>query len=354
MLYHVFSSGILADAGTLKPFATWELPWLLPVTFGFTGVYLFFVISGFCIHLRWAKSQAAGLETDSLDFFAFWKRRFKRLYPAYLAALLLFISAEYYLGTLQFDSFFTWDLVSHVLMIHNLDNRTVYSMNGVFWTLAIEEQLYLLYFALMFLRKRLGWAWTLGICFAARVGWAGLVFAIYRSTGFGLPFSESSLSNWSTWALGALAVEAFLGVVKLPRWTRSPVVGFTCLVLAAGIYLLDWVGPKTGTAHNLAWLVSQPLFGFSFFVILGWFVSLEYRPAVSGTTIFRVLAYVGLFSYSIYLIHEFVFLFIPADAIFLRIVSAVAFAWLFYLLFERPFMGLRRSKTELPIPATGF
>jgi peptidoglycan/LPS O-acetylase OafA/YrhL len=31
-------------------------------SFGYIGVFLFFVISGFCIHLQWAKSKASGLE----------------------------------------------------------------------------------------------------------------------------------------------------------------------------------------------------------------------------------------------------------------------------------------------------
>ena len=31
-------------------------------SFGYIGVFLFFVISGFCIHLQWAKSRAAGID----------------------------------------------------------------------------------------------------------------------------------------------------------------------------------------------------------------------------------------------------------------------------------------------------
>ncbi len=38
----------------------------------------------------------------------------------------------------------------HLLMLHNLDPNTCYTINGVFWTLAIEEQLYLAYFLLLF------------------------------------------------------------------------------------------------------------------------------------------------------------------------------------------------------------
>ena len=59
-------------------------------SFGYIGVFLFFVISGFCIHLQWAKAKAAGTEPE-IRFGAFWKRRLRRLYPPYIIALLLFL-----------------------------------------------------------------------------------------------------------------------------------------------------------------------------------------------------------------------------------------------------------------------
>ena len=63
----------------------WE--WWLPrlteylVHFAFAGVYLFFVISGYCIHLHWARTRAAGVQKPIIDFGKFWKRRVRRLYP---------------------------------------------------------------------------------------------------------------------------------------------------------------------------------------------------------------------------------------------------------------------------------
>src|SRR4029078_5674240 len=49
------------------------------VHFAFAGSYLFFVISGFCIHLFWAKSRAAGVAELTIIFFAFWYRRARRV-----------------------------------------------------------------------------------------------------------------------------------------------------------------------------------------------------------------------------------------------------------------------------------
>ena len=59
-------------------------------SFGYIGVFLFFVISGFCIHLQWAKAKANGVEPE-IRFGSFWKRRIRRLYPPYIIAILLFL-----------------------------------------------------------------------------------------------------------------------------------------------------------------------------------------------------------------------------------------------------------------------
>src|ERR1043165_9638848 len=40
-------------------------------------VFLFFVISGFCIHLQWARMRARG-EEPKMAFGAFWKRRIRK------------------------------------------------------------------------------------------------------------------------------------------------------------------------------------------------------------------------------------------------------------------------------------
>src|SRR6185437_6216541 len=166
-------------------------------SFGYIGVFLFFVISGFCIHLQWARGKAAGVEPD-IRFGAFWKRRIRRLYPPYLITLLFFLIIMGLTVGLDLTHFFIYDVVMHLLMLHNLDWQTCYSINGVFWTLAIEEQLYLAYFLLLFLRKRWGWGITLAICALARVGWFCFSHAIFVSTGIGVPVPEAAAVHWFT------------------------------------------------------------------------------------------------------------------------------------------------------------
>src|SRR5258707_8734940 len=189
-------------------------------SFGYIGVFLFFVISGFCIHLQWAKARAAG-ETAQVRFGAFWKRRIRRLYPPYVIALAFYLLLPALINGVNLSHFLAYDVVMHVLMLHNLDPRTCYSINGVFWTLAIEEQLYLAYFLLLFLRTRWGWGRTIVVCLLARLGWIVFSHLAWLATGIGVPVPEAAASHWFTWALGAIGVEAAFGLIQLPRWCGS-------------------------------------------------------------------------------------------------------------------------------------
>ena len=142
----------------------------LTSSFGYIGVFLFFVISGFCIHLQWARGQASGVK-PTIEFGAFWKRRIRRLYPPYIIVFALYLLLTAWSVGIDVSHFLIYDVLMHLLMLHNLDPHTCYSINGVFWTLAIEEQLYLAYFVLLFLRRRWGWTTTLIVCLGARLAW---------------------------------------------------------------------------------------------------------------------------------------------------------------------------------------
>src|SRR5678816_462717 len=79
-------------------------------SFGYIGVFLFFVISGFCIHLQWARTKAAGVEPD-IRFGSFWRRRIRRLYPPYIITLLLFLLLTAWTTGINLTHFFFYDVV---------------------------------------------------------------------------------------------------------------------------------------------------------------------------------------------------------------------------------------------------
>jgi peptidoglycan/LPS O-acetylase OafA/YrhL len=324
-------------------------------SFGYIGVFLFFVISGFCIHLQWARARVKTTEPQ-VQFGSFWKRRLRRLYPPYLIALGLYLTMAALSTGIDLTHFFVYDLVMHLLMLHNLDPATCYSINGVFWTLAIEEQLYLAYFLLLFLRKRFGWAPTLVICLLSRVGWFYFSHAIWLATGVGVPVPEAALSHWFTWALGAIAVEAWFGLVKLPKWCRNFWIGAVAVVVGSAISDILPVLSKDTPLHSIGWLVMHPILGFGFFVLVNCAVGWERRRVVESIRFVRTrripvlvsaAATLGLFSYSLYLTHELVIMQawrfptpLPPilHTLLFLVPLTVIFAWIFFNWCELPYM----------------
>ena len=325
-------------------------------SYGYIGVFLFFVISGFCIHLQWAKSNASGQPAE-IRFGEFWKRRLRRLYPPYLIALALYLALTLVTTGINFNKFFFYDVATHLLMLHNIDWRTCYTINGVFWTLAIEEQLYLAYFLLLFLRKRLGWGKTLTICLAARCGWMVLSHLIWLATGIGLAVPEAAAVHWFTWALGAIAVESMFGLIKLPRWTRSLSLAGVLIVVASIISSsLSYISKDT-PFHNISWFLMHPMWGIGFFIVVNRSVAAEegWRSLRKLPALVSVFATLGIFSYSIYLTHELVIMeswqYVSnslsqlQNAVLVVVPAVVLFAWMFFWVFERPFMR-KKSKSE--------
>jgi peptidoglycan/LPS O-acetylase OafA/YrhL len=372
VLYHAITQGAAATPNNLF---RWPVKLVqFASSFGYIGVFLFFVISGFCIHLQWAKARA-NQQTPSILFGSFWRRRIRRLYPPYLMAFGLFMLMASLTTGLNITHFFVYDVVMHLLMLHNLDPNTCYSINGVFWTLAIEEQLYLAYFLLLFLRTRWGWGPTLLICAAARVAWFMFSHAAWVNTGTGIPVPEAAASHWFTWALGAIAVEAAFGLVKLPNWCRNLWLAGAAIVLASATSTILPLTQKDTLAHNLAWMLMHPVWGFGFFILVNRAVQAEQTwarqlrtPGIGSRMLRRLTAgaaFVGVFSYSLYLTHELVIMqswwfitrrFPPIlNALLIVVPATIAFAWVFYRFCEKPYMRKAARKVErVQEPAPGF
>lgn len=310
VMCHVVSS----HSSTLQMQARREHPWLdaLAVIFGYgrEGVPLFFVISGFCIHMRWARDNARATSgiAPTVPFWSFWKRRLWRLYPPYLAALLFAMGValvQWKMSgrpelSLPSPGGMALDFAVHVPMLHGLsplfDER---GGNNVLWTLAREEYFYLAYFPLLWLRQRAGVTRTIWIValIGALVPLAAQVLAGSSQDEpawlYSLNVRNSALALWIQWCLGMIAVEAFCLKRELPAWSRS--LGLMLLWLAVAIAARElkfW--PYIG---HVAW-------GMAFWTLLNAVVHAEQGGRWREGPLVRWLAWVGAFSYSLYLVHR--------------------------------------------------
>ena len=358
VLYHAVEQGDKALPNNLLQYPIRLVQ--LASSFGYIGVFLFFVISGFCIHLQWARAKAAGVEPE-IRFGAFWKRRIRRLYPPYIITLLLFLLLMASTVGLNITHFVVYDLGMHLLMLHNLDPHTCYSINGVFWTLAVEEQLYLAYFLLLFIRVRWGWAVTIAVCLFARLAWMGLSHVVWLKTGFGIPVPEAAASHWFTWALGALGVEVMFGLTTLRGWSRDLRLATVLIVAASALSTYLPYIPKDTLVHNTSWFVIHPLWGLGFFIVVNRMVLAEQSWLRQATlpSLVSVFSTLGIFSYSIYLTHELVIMqswrwinpswWQLANVFVVMVPAVIVFAWVFFWFCEKPFMVKSRpSDKSLP------
>lgn len=283
-LYQLPWEGMFRDFNTSRSYLL-----LYPFTYGFAGVAVFFVVSGFCIHLSYQRSSDKG-------WACFFNRRFFRIYPPYLLAICVFFFVWPW-GSLQVDSLHRLaQLVSHVLAIHNLDQRSFYGINPSFWSLAVEIQLYVIYPLLMFLTIRLGWRKGLMI--------VGIVEILIRmvSSIYEIVYEEplprfitgSPFSYWLSWSLGAYLAECYL----TGRTSRLFSARFG--IVAAICFLLPLFKPTNPfTFLSFSWLTAIAIER----LMTGKWLAPEMQGRLLRTG-WSHLSFLGVVSYSFYLFHE--------------------------------------------------
>ncbi|MGD0536468.1 MAG: acyltransferase [Verrucomicrobiota bacterium] len=279
--FHLPWAGLVQDPRGAGVFAL-----LYPLTLGWGGVAVFFAVSGFCIHLSFARSRAGGH-----PMMVFFVRRTFRIYPPYLAALLLFALAFPGIRLTFTKPDDTWQFFSHLFMVHNLDPATFFGINSAFWSLAVEVQLYLIYPVLLWLVARLGWTATL-ILLGVVEGGLRLLHGL-DVTGLTAILPEclvnSPLFYWFSWSIGAALADAW-EKKRIPAFPRNSVA----FALVA-VVVCDWIKPLSAFAF--------PLFSLATIFVIG----RTLQNDVASTECPRWLKHLnqaGVYSYSIYLLHQ--------------------------------------------------
>ena len=116
--------------------------------FGFYGVELFFVLSGFLIgRILWRTSERLAQPSELLRF---WSRRWFRTLPAYFLFLLINLAVVLWV----FPQTVPWDrFAGYAVFIQNFASYGVFFFPES-WSLAVEEWFYLLFPAAMWLLFR--------------------------------------------------------------------------------------------------------------------------------------------------------------------------------------------------------
>lgn len=277
-------SGLFRDFDTSGSFLL-----LYPLTYGWAGVPIFFVVSGFCIHLSHQRSSDKG-------WACFFNRRFFRVYPAYLLAICVFFFVWPW-GSLQMDSFNRLvQLGSHILAIHNLHDHSFFGINPSFWSIAVEIQLYMIYPLLLLLTKRLGWC--KGLIFVGIIEIFIRAFesihGIYSDEILPRFVTASPFAFWFSWSLGAYLSECFL------TGRNSRLFSARFEIVAVVSFLLPLFKPTAPFAFlSFSWLTVIAIHRFA----TGRWRYPEVKEGVFRTC-WSHLSLLGVVSYAFYLFHQ--------------------------------------------------
>ena len=267
-----------------------------------TGVQLFFVLSGFLITgiLLDCRAKTAGLPGSRMYAVRqFYIRRFLRIFPVYylVVALSLVIDLP------PARQLWAW-LISYTLNVHITLSQTSGGPFGHFWSLAVEEQFYLIWpWVVLFApRKAIVPLIVAGICLApAYRAWA------YKSFPFDIgamdfkaaTFTAANLDTLGAGALLALLWRSGMSRQTLHRFLTSGVLPIGALLYVAALTLYHYrirpgvffVVADLASAMVFAWLVSAAARGF--------------RGTAGRLLQLGPLVYLGRISYGIYVYHNF-------------------------------------------------
>ncbi len=303
---------------------------------GFTGVDIFFVISGFLI----TQNIMADIGNGTFSFARFYVRRIKRLFPALYTILFLSLVFSHLLFTPEHYIQFGKSLLYSVLSTSNIlfwkeagyfDTAAEFKPLLHTWSLAVEEQFYFIWPTLLLLLSKLGkktWPFFFLIIVSAASLYEAEHWLKSDPSGafFLTPFRLAEfacgavlvwlppLSVGRKWLTEFLLAIGFLGIgwgiFAFSKQTAFP--GLNALIPCLGAALIIY----SGQARVLGWLLRNP-----------------------------VAVFIGLISYSLYLIHWPLLIFYKywkyteltlADRLGL-LLGCFLLAWLSWKFIEQPF-----------------
>lgn len=258
LLFHYTS------AFDLSYYKTVSVPFRLEA--GHYGVDLFFMVSGYCIFMTLERSRSLA---------AFWSRRIARLQPAYVAAVLL---------TMLTMAIFplpgrTVSIVAAIGNLFWLEMIPTWPMvDGAYWSLLVELKFYF---------------------------WFGLLYF--------LSGRRLAVAAWAAFATAAAGVALLGSIIPFGRVVTT-VADVALIAPYGGLFLIGLVGYEARKGWTIGTLAAAAL-GIALIASSSRFAGHQWigvAIALFALAVFRMtwlrlpraITFVGLVSYSLYLVHQ--------------------------------------------------
>ncbi len=339
---------------------------------GRSAVAVFIVLSGYCLMLPVVRSAEGSLRGGIA---AYLKRRARRILPPYYAALGFSLLALFCMPNLSNDATMSYHSVtpvtgevfwSHALLIHNLLPEWVGKINNAHWSVALEWQIYFLFPAILLPLWRRG----------------GLIALLGATAFLGvMPHFVHGFGEWTApWMLLLFAMGmsgAVIGVAPTLRHWRDSALWPRANLIAFLLYIGALLGEhRDGRDHSGiagVWYadVLAGIMCVSTIIVCARAAASAANKAQCEPLILRFLSWpplvqLGVFSYSLYLIHSPILALIdyyseplhtrPDLLLALLLAIGVPLSLLiargFFHVFERPCLASARTSRFDPVAQT--
>lgn len=301
---------------------------------GHQAVLLFFVLSGFVIHLKYAKRLSGEGQGARFDGRQYFYRRARRLYPPLLFTMLVTLLFDQMGGRLGYAIYsqqtqyqlINQNVVSHHDWLTGLGNLAflmntyvpVWGTNGPLWSLKFEWWFYTLYPLFWWLSRR-------SVKLATGIMAALFALSFYPSL-WPVALLRDVFSMMLAWWFGVLLADVYAGRIRLAFWKLAPLTALAPVLLfvhlndiledilwgavfaglIAGCFAWQQGGRRLLALEKFKWLgdMSYTLYVVHFPVMTfmsGWLMSLNaggtlprhFGWAAAGIALCMTLAYVA-------------------------------------------------------------
>ncbi|MBR4905827.1 MAG: acyltransferase [Clostridia bacterium] len=270
---------------------------------GYLCVDLMLLLSAFVLYLPYARRTFCGTPVDSVK--VFFKKRFARIVPSYLFAVIVMYAVAMAQGAYKGKAVFALkDLLTHLTFTQMLFNDTYLftGITAVMWTVCIEVALYLVFplLARAFGRRPL---LTYGVMVLF-----GIWFTIGVSPALGEPriMVNRFLTFLPVFANGMMAAHLYVWYAERVRHKAIPSILGT-IAAAAALYLIlrlfRFCAASGDASHQQVWQMQNRMFlslAFTVF-LLGALISMKPVRKILDN---RVLSAIAAVSYNLYLWHQ--------------------------------------------------
>lgn len=346
------------------------------LNYGPFAVNLFIVLSGYSLMLSITKNNYI-LKGGIVEFI---KRRAIRILPPYYIAMCFSIILIWLLVGTKTNTHWDGsvpvtyiDVVKHVLLIHDFTKSSMFTINHVFWSIAVEFRIYLFFPLLVLVWKKSGFMASLFLSVVIAV--IGYVFLNYLQGYYGSDID----TTWSgvtpyiiLFTLGMIASDFAFSTNKLQVKARGVFENSTVIkhLSLTGILLFLCIGfialVKAGHFSNYLYnnckqIVSGVVFAYLLFLCA---IPGNKFVWVNKFLHFKPFVFIGTFSFSLYLIHapliqvlsQYVFepmgfskFTITLLLLFVGLPVIIGVSYIFFLCFEKPFLTMGKNVSKSPV-----